>query len=237
MRRLLRSDRPPLARAGVRTKAAGRGLAVAVALAAMTAGCRGNKSGAPPVHLQQNMDFGQYFEAQEPNGWFHDGRAMRQPPAGTVARAGVTERRLSDDDFVRSNHHLYEGRGADGRLADALPSEVVLDEALLDRGRARYQIYCTPCHDATGSGHGMVMQRGFKPKAPTYHSDRLRAMPLGHFYDVITRGRGVMPSYAAQIPVRDRWAIAAWVRTLQVSQAARLEDVPAGVATNKGWTK
>jgi len=212
-------------------------VALAVALAAVAVGCRGNKSGAPPVHLQQNMDFGQYFEAQEPNPWFHDGRAMRLPPVGTVARAAVTERRVSDEAFVRDDRHLYEGRGPDGRLVDALPTQVKLDKALLERGQARYQIYCTPCHDATGSGNGMVMQRGFQPKAPTYHSDRLRAMPLGHFYDVITRGRGVMPSYAAQIPVRDRWAIAAWVRTLQVSQAARLEDVPAGVAANKGWTK
>ncbi len=233
MQRLLLSDRRLTTRASV----AGRSLVVAVALTALAGGCRGNKSPSPPVHLQQNMDFGQYFEAQEPNAWFHDGRAMRQPPTGTVARAGVTERRTSDDAFVRADRHLYEGRGPDGRLVDALPAQIKLDKALLDRGRARFQIYCAPCHDATGSGHGMVMQRGFQPQAPTYHSDRLRAMPLGHFYDVITRGRGVMPSYAAQIPVRDRWAIAAWVRTLQVSQAARLEDVPAGVAANKGWTK
>ena len=95
----------------------------------------------------------------------------------------------------------------------------------LERGRQRYNIYCTPCHDYTGSGRGVIVMRGFPPP-PSYHMDRLRAAPVGHFFDVMTNGFGSMYSYASRIEPEDRWRIAAYIRVLQLSQHATLQDVP-----------
>jgi mono/diheme cytochrome c family protein len=97
--------------------------------------------------------------------------------------------------------------------------------ALLERGKQRYQIYCSPCHGMAGRGDGMVIRRGYR-QAASFHIDRLRAQPPGYFYDVIAHGFGAMPDYAAQIPVRDRWAIVAYIRALQLSQNATLAEVP-----------
>lgn len=184
-------------------------------------GCQGNRSDLPPIHLVHNMDFQARFDAQEENPFFKDidcanalnqdckGRANRLPVPGTVA-VGL----LKDDD------ELWRGRGADGRLFDRLPASITLGPKLLDRGQQRFDIYCQPCHDYTGGGHGIATLRGggFKVAPANLHDPRLRAMPLAHFYDVITNGKGTMLPYAAQIPVQDRWAIAAWVRTLQVAR-------------------
>jgi mono/diheme cytochrome c family protein len=100
-----------------------------------------------------------------------------------------------------------------------------LDLALLQRGEERFNIYCSPCHGRVGDGHGMIVQRGF-PAPPSYHIDRLRQAPTQHFYDVITDGYGAMYSYAARVPPRDRWAIAAYIRVLQESQHAAIDAVP-----------
>ena len=94
-----------------------------------------------------------------------------------------------------------------------------VDDAVMARGRERYDIFCSPCHGRTGDGDGMVVQRGYR-RPPSFHIDRLRQAPPGHFFDVITNGFGAMPDYAAQIPVRDRWAIVAYIRALQLSQHA-----------------
>ncbi len=190
---------------------------VVMAAAAALTGCRGNRSELPPVHLQQNMDFQQRFDAQERNDFYADHRAMRDPVPGTVAIG-----------FLKDDDHLWRGRGLDGRLMDALPPAIKLDQALLDRGQERYGIFCAPCHGATGNGNGIATRRGggFKVQPTSFHDDRLRAMPLGYFYKVAAEGQGTMLSYAAQIPVEDRWAIAAWVRTLQVSQSATEADLP-----------
>jgi len=107
---------------------------------------------------------------------------------------------------------------------DVLP--VPVTPALLRRGQERFGIYCTPCHGATGRGDGMVVQRGYR-RPPSLHIDRLRNEKTGYFFDVITSGFGAMPDYAAQVPVADRWAIVAYVRALQLSENARLDDVPA----------
>ena len=190
----------------------------ACALLLTLAACRGGHSDKPPVHLQQNMDFQQRLDPQEPSPLFEDGRAMRVPPEGTVAVGN-----LQEDD------HLWRGKGVDGRFADTLPPGMKLSASLLDRGQERYGIYCAPCHGETGNGNGMATRRGggFKVQPKNLHEPRLRAMPLGYIYKVIAQGQGTMLPYAAQIPVEDRWAIAAWVRTLQVSQSAGAEDVPA----------
>jgi mono/diheme cytochrome c family protein len=108
-------------------------------------------------------------------------------------------------------------------LVTTLPQPVTRE--MLERGRERFDIYCSPCHGRTGDGNGMIAQRGF-PRPPSYHTDRLRQAPIGHFFDVITHGYGIMYSYAARVEPADRWAIAAYIRVLQTSQNARLADVP-----------
>jgi mono/diheme cytochrome c family protein len=196
----------------------------------LAAGCRGNRSDAPPVHLNPNMDFQEKLDPQERNDFFADGRAMRTPPAGTVAVG-----------FLKDDDHLYRGRNLDGTLADALPPAIKLDEKLLARGQQRYEIYCQPCHGTTGHGDGPATRRGggFPPGvAPAnLHLKRLQPEPLGYFYHVITNGKGKMRPYKAQIPVEDRWAIAAWVRTLQVSHQAKESDIPASAAAAGGQGK
>jgi hypothetical protein len=106
-----------------------------------------------------------------------------------------------------------------------LPQGIKLDRALLLRGEERFNIYCTPCHSRIGDGNGMIVQRGFK-HPPTFHQPRLRNAPIGHFYDVISHGFGGMPDYGSQIHPADRWAIAAYIRVLQLSQNATEADVP-----------
>ncbi|HUL75039.1 MAG TPA: cytochrome c [Vicinamibacterales bacterium] len=131
---------------------------------------------------------------------------------GTVARG-----HLNDDD------QLYTGKVA-GKPAETFPFAITAAD--LDRGEQRFNIYCSPCHGRTGEGNGMVVQRGFK-QAANYHVDRLRQMPVGYFFDVITNGFGAMPDYKAQIPVADRWRIVAYIRALQLSHHATSADVPA----------
>jgi mono/diheme cytochrome c family protein len=151
-------------------------------------------------------------EPLERSEFFADGRASRPLVAGTVARGEL-----------REDEPLYTGK-RDGELVDEPPLEV--DVLLLNRGQGRFNIFCSNCHGRLGDGEGMIVRRGFT-RPPTYHSDRLRGLPIGHFFDVMTNGFGRMPDYAEQISVRDRWAIAAYVRALQWSQYARLEDLDA----------
>jgi hypothetical protein len=117
---------------------------------------------------------------------------------------------------------LFQGK-LNGKPAEVFPFPITLQD--LDRGQERYNIYCTPCHDRLGNGEGMVVRRGFR-RPPSYHIDRLRQAPPGYLFDVITNGFGAMQDYSAQIAVRDRWAIVAYIRALQLSQNARLADVP-----------
>lgn len=140
--------------------------------------------------------------------FYRDGLSSRVPPAGTVARG-----------WLRGDRVFETGIGPDGRFVAELPTAVTFDRSLLVRGRERFDIYCSPCHGRQGNGLGMIVQRGFK-QPPSYHIDRLRAQPLGYFFDVMTNGFGQMSSYASQVPVADRWAIAAYVRALQFSRNA-----------------
>lgn len=155
------------------------------------------------------------IEPFEASDFFENGMGSRPLPAGTVPRG-----HLNDDD------HMFAGTDASGQALDALPSSMTLDTALLERGRDRYEIFCTPCHDKTGSGRGMIVRRGFQ-QPESYHSDRLRAMPIGYYFDVMTNGFGQMSSYARQVTVEDRWAIAAYIRALQLSQSATVDALPA----------
>jgi len=143
--------------------------------------------------------------------YFSDGREMRPLVDGTVAR---------DDTDETSG--FSSGLGPDGPL---VRSPVAITPALLERGRERYDIFCAPCHDRTGAGEGMIVLRGFR-RPPSFHEDRLREVPDGHLVDVMAKGFGAMPGYAGQVQAADRWAIAAYIRALQLSQHATLADVP-----------
>ena len=140
----------------------------------------------------------------------------RTPPAGTVARG-----------WLREDEALYTGK-VNGQLVDAFPFAISHDD--LKRGQERFNIYCSPCHGRLGDGNGMVVQRGLR-QAASYHNDRLRQERVGYFFDVITNGFGAMPDYKAQIAPRDRWAIVAYIRALQLSQHAAASDVPGGYLT------
>jgi mono/diheme cytochrome c family protein len=145
-------------------------------------------------------------------GFFADEQGARPPIPGTVARGEL-----------KADSHLEMGM-VGGKLVTTFPFPVTAE--VLARGRERYQIFCTPCHGQLGDGRGMVVQRGFKQPA-SFHIDRLRVASAGYFFDVMTNGFATMPSYASQVPVADRWAIAAYIRALQRSQNATLADVPA----------
>jgi mono/diheme cytochrome c family protein len=151
------------------------------------------------------------YEALEASTFFSDGMSSRQPVEGTIARGQLHE----DEAF-------YTGHDAD-KLAAKVPISV--DRALLERGHQRFDIYCSMCHGFAGEGDGVIVQRGLR-RPPSFHSERLRNAPAGHFFDVMTHGFGAMPRYAVQIEPHDRWAIVAYLRVLQLSQNARLEDVP-----------
>lgn len=145
--------------------------------------------------------------------FFEDGRGSRTPPAGTIARG-----QLRDDTY------LYTGM-INGQPGNVMPFPATRD--VLERGRERFNIYCSPCHSRIGDGNGMIVQRGFR-RPPSFHEPRLRQAPLGHFYDVISNGFGAMPDYAAQVNPHDRWAIVAYVRALQLSQDAPANAMNAG---------
>ena len=126
---------------------------------------------------------------------------------------------------LREDSLFYTGK-VNGAPADYMPFPVTKE--VLDRGRERYNIYCSPCHSPLGDGKGFIPTRGFSKMPPSYHIERLEKAPLGYFYDVITNGYGIMNDYSAQIPPRDRWTIVAYIRALQLSQHATKADVPAG---------
>jgi mono/diheme cytochrome c family protein len=153
------------------------------------------------------------YKAQGASDFFADGRDGRPEVEGTIARGSL------DEDTA-----YYTGKDAAGNDVDEFP--IAVDRALIERGQQRFDIYCAPCHGRIGNGLGMIVRRGFK-QPPSYHIDRLRDAPVGHFFDVMTNGYGAMLNYAQQVQVRDRWAIVAYIRALQYSQNANVNDLPA----------
>jgi mono/diheme cytochrome c family protein len=178
------------------------------------AGCvRGCTSSRPPIHINPSMDDQPKVRPQTASPFFYDGASMRQPVPGTVPIGGLQE-----------DAAFFTGKGADGQFVATIPHAV--DEALLERGRQRYAIYCQPCHDARGDGKGILFQRGNVPTA-TFHQDKVLQYPDGQIFDVITNGVGLMPAYRWPIPPADRWAIVAYVRELQRERQARATSAPA----------
>jgi mono/diheme cytochrome c family protein len=176
--------------------------------ALLVAGLAGLLAGAA---CRQDMHDAPRYEPLEKSDFYDDHRSERPLIEDTVPRGWL----MADDAFATGK--------VNGQFVAQLPVPVTLE--LLQRGENRFNIYCAPCHSRTGNGDGIVVRRGYK-QPPSYHDPRLRAQPIGYFYDVISHGFGAMPDYAAQIQPKDRWAIAAYVRALQVSRHAPVADVP-----------
>jgi mono/diheme cytochrome c family protein len=185
-------------KAAGRTNQIRRG-AVLVLLAAAVTACRQDMHDQPKVRPLRESEM------------FADQRSARPFVQGTVARG-----------TLREDAALYTGK-VGKEFVTEIPVKVTVE--LLERGQTQFQVFCSPCHGRTGRGDGMIVQRGFK-KPSSYHTDRLRQVPIGYLYDVMTNGFGAMSDYAAQVSPEDRWAIAAYVRALQLSQYAPAADVP-----------
>jgi mono/diheme cytochrome c family protein len=178
---------------------------------AVFSGCRQDMHNQPKFIPLRSSEF------------YSDRRSARYPVPGTVPRmedANIDREQLDPGSYFLSGRH-------GNTFGNELPLPFDTAEArmkVLARGQQRYNIYCTPCHSLVGDGNGMIVQRGFK-RPPSFHQQRLRNAPLGHFYDVISNGFGGMPDYSAQVKPEDRWAIAAYIRALQLSQNATQDDV------------
>jgi len=165
-------------------------------------GCaRGCTSSRPPIHPNPSMDDQPKVLAQTASPFFYDGSSMRQPVPGTIPIGGLKE-----------DAAFFTGKGADGQFVAA--NAVTVNEAVVERGRQRYAIYCAPCHDARGEGKGILFQRGNVPTA-SFHQEKILNYPDGQIFDVITNGFGLMSGYRWPIPPADRWAIVAYVRELE----------------------
>ena len=173
--------------------------ALIVVFAIAASGCRQDMHDQPRYDPMREAPF------------FTDSRSARPMVEGTVARG-----HLRDDELLNTGM-------ANGQPAAVFPFPV--DARVMARGRERFDVFCSPCHGRTGQGDGMVVLRGYR-RPPSMHTDRLRSAPAGHFFDVITNGFGAMPDYATQVRAEDRWAIVAYVRALQLSGHATLNDVP-----------
>ncbi len=182
-----------------------------IVILAVVAGCQGMPSEKPPIHVNPNMDWQERFNAQQENPFFEDNRSDRLPVEGTVSRGGL-----------KADLAYYEGVTENGNYVSRIPVE--LNRAIVERGKERYQIFCTMCHGGTGAGDGIVIGYGYVPP-PSFNEDRILNMPDGELYSAIYNGVRSMPSYRHQIPVEDRWAIVAYIRALQRSQNATPQDL------------
>jgi len=189
------------------------------------AGCRQDMQDQPKMKPYRGTSF------------FGDGLAMRQPIPGTIPRG-----------WLRSDPVLFTGKKEKSAQPSASPTATgananpyaddtdtfpfPITEETVERGRQRYDIFCSVCHGLTGHGDGMIVRRGYR-KAASFHDDNLRKAPVGHYFDVVTNGWGAMPSYAPQIPVQDRWAIISYIRALQVAEPQREQTAtpPSGSPT------
>ena len=175
-----------------------------LAFVALTA-CRQDMHNEPRYRPLAESDF------------FSDHRSARPMVEGTVARG-----------HLRIDEARYTGK-INGEEIDQFPIPITKED--IERGQTRFNVYCTPCHSRTGDGNGMVVLRGFR-QPPSYYSDRLRNEPVGHYFDVITNGFGAMASYASRVQTDDRWRIIAYIRALQLSESASINDVPADQRQN-----
>jgi len=179
----------------------------------LTACFQGMPKKKPPIHLIHNMDTQDKYLPQRQSHFFADGSTMRPPVEGTVARGEL-----------READAYFRGQNPDG--TELLESPVEFTETLLNRGQERFNIFCSPCHGQVGDGQGIIMKYNYPIPPTSFHIDRIREATDGHIFQVISNGIRNMPSYKAQIPVADRWAIVGYIRALQLSQNATAADVP-----------
>ena len=179
----------------------GAWMLAAMGLLLACAGCRQD------MHVQPR------YNPYDPTDFFEDGQSARLPVEGTVPRGELK---------LGPNELLYTGK-VNGQPSEVFPFPATKE--ILQRGRERFNIYCSPCHGFSGDGDGMIVQRGFR-RPPSFHEDRLRTSPVGHIFDVITNGQGVMYPYGYRVAPRDRWAIIFYVRALQLSRQASINDLP-----------
>jgi len=198
-------------------------LLIGLALSALVS-CRGSTSRDTPIFGIRNMYDQPRYDVQEESSFFADHRTMRPLVDGVVSTSEDTDPQIAQGRLDDESGYVLE-----------IPKDVVTRmggmQALTERGRARYGIYCVPCHDNTGSGEGMVRKRAVASGAaafvpPTFHQDRIQHMPDGQLFATITNGKSNMPPYAMQIPVNDRWAIVAYVRALQVAHPKMATSAP-----------
>ena len=181
------------------------------ALLAASSGCRSETSAQAPIMLERNMYQQQRYNPQARSKFFPDGRTMRKPQPNTVARETEIAPELGEGE-------LADGSGYVMTVPDPVLSQLGGMAGAVKRGQERYNIYCRPCHDGSGAGHGTVVKRGMA-QPPTFHDDRVRHMPDGQLFATISRGVRNMPAYNYSIPVNDRWAIVTYVRALELNQA------------------
>jgi mono/diheme cytochrome c family protein len=194
------------------SKAIGLFIAI-VSLSGIISGCfRGEPSDKPPIDIVRDMDDQPKYQPQGESKFFADGASMRPAVPGTVAHG-----KLIDDPL------FFQGLDSSGNFVAVSPVPVTPE--LLSRGRERFDIYCSPCHSRLGDGRGVVVERGYNPP-PSFHTDRIREFRDGEFFNVITHGVRTMPAYGPQIKPADRWAIVSYIRALQRSQNATINDIP-----------
>lgn len=186
--------------------------ALLAALVCLSGCFREMPSEKPPIHLNPDMDKQPKYKAQSESEFFADRSAMRQPVPGTVPA-----------DQIDEDPAFFTGIDQQGDTVAHSPLPVTM--LSLERGRERFNIYCSPCHGRVGDGQGIMVSRGYVPP-PSFHDDRIRVLSDGHIFDVITNGIRNMPAYRHQIPPEDRWAIVNYLRALQRSQHATMEDIP-----------
>ncbi len=214
---------------------------LAVVAVIVIAGFRGEKSGKSPLIIFPDMDFQPRYDPQHKSGFYADGRAARKAPEGTVPQGYVQPGDYSTTQANNargitgpqgfSNNLTYSNTGRIGEFwGTGIPEEIEVNPAFLARGQERYTINCAMCHGAVGDGKGIVSQYGLVGVA-NIHDSRIRTMPDGQIFEVITHGKGNMGAYGANITVEDRWAIIAYMHALQRSQNSTLEDVPAQFRT------
>ncbi|MCB2204538.1 cytochrome c [bacterium] len=193
----------------------------AAACVMLLAGCRGSSSEQPPVHLNRNMDTQEKYVAQRSSDFFADGKAMRTPPEGTVARGEL-----------RADDALYTGKTAEGAYA---PMPFTISDQDLTRGARRFAIYCSPCHGYSGDGKGKIMEYKYPIPPTSLYEQKVYDMVDGNIFEIITNGIRNMPSYRQQIPVKDRWRIVAHVRALQAEGTpVASTPMPGATATPAG---
>jgi len=195
-------------------------LAICATLVVFSSGCgRGTRSEKPPVHLNPNMDTQEKYKAQSESRFFPDGATMRTPVEHTVARGQLREADI-----------YFRGRLENGAYVETSP--VPVTEKVRARGKERFMIFCKPCHGINGDGKGKIMEYKYPIPPTSFYGDKVKNMPDGQIFDVITNGVRNMPSYRQQIPVYDRWCIIAYIRSLQ-EQGLPAPDTRAPVAPNQ----